>query len=333
MRIGGRGRLVWLLIWVLVGALLWYALRDIDWDLFAAEIGRLTWQQIGILFLVNSGIVLLFGSRWWVILRARGYRVGFLQAAAYRLAAFSISYFTPGPHLGGEPLQVYLVSRREKIPAGAAAGSVAVDKLLELAANFAFLAFGIITLLSVELLDRRTGSFSLAAAVAMLALPLVYLGVLATDARPLQRVVSQLPAPRWRWWSRLAEFAGAAEAEASRMIAYHRFTFFVAVILSGVIWAALIFEYMLAIRFLGIPLNFSQVISVMTAARIAILLPMPGGLGTLEAALVLATRALGENAAFAAGLSLLIRSRDVAFGLLGLWLGRRLAVGYRPESE
>jgi len=76
----------------------------------------------------------------------------------------------------------------------------------------------------------------------------------------------------------------------------------------------------------GLALGFRQVISVITAARLAILLPMPGGLGTLEAAMVLVTVALGQGAAAGAGLSLLIRVRDIIFGLIGLWLGRRLAI-------
>jgi uncharacterized membrane protein YbhN (UPF0104 family) len=93
------------------------------------------------------------------------------------------------------------------------------------------------------------------------------------------------------------------------------------VLLSAVVWVALALEYWLALEFLGLPLSFWQVMSVMTAARLAILLPMPAGLGTLEAALVLVTEALGHGAALGASLSLLIRARDLSFGLFGLWLG------------
>jgi uncharacterized membrane protein YbhN (UPF0104 family) len=66
------------------------------------------------------------------------------------------------------------------------------------------------------------------------------------------------------------------------------------------------------------------VIGVIAAARIAILVPVPAGLGSLEAALVLVSRAMGEPAAVGAALSLLIRLRDTGFGLFGLWLGRKL---------
>ena len=60
----------------------------------------------------------------------------------------------------------------------------------------------------------------------------------------------------------------------------------------------------------------------MTAARIAFLLPAPGGLGVLEASQVLTFSALGLNPAVGLSLTLLIRVRDIALGTGGLlWAG------------
>ena len=73
------------------------------------------------------------------------------------------------------------------------------------------------------------------------------------------------------------------------------------------------------LRVLGLNLTPVQTISVLTAARIAYLLPLPAGLGTLEASQVLALGALGLNPALGISLSLLIRARDVALGGFGLW--------------
>jgi len=75
------------------------------------------------------------------------------------------------------------------------------------------------------------------------------------------------------------------------------------------------------LSFLGINLTPLQTIGLLTAARIAILLPLPGGLGTLEASQVLALGAMGENTGVGLSISLLIRVRDVMLGLSGLWWG------------
>ena len=73
--------------------------------------------------------------------------------------------------------------------------------------------------------------------------------------------------------------------------------------------------------FLGVSLTFDQTIVALTAARLAILFPLPGGLGALEASQVLAMTVLELNPAVGLSLSLLIRVRDVLLGSLGLWWG------------
>jgi uncharacterized protein (TIRG00374 family) len=312
-----------LLIWLLVAFLLWFALREVDWREVGEVFGALRGWQVLMLAVVNGGIVLLFGARWWVILRAQGYRLPFWLASGYRLAAFSVSYFTPGPHFGGEPLQVLLAQRRHAVPGETAAASVALDKILELLANFVFLAFGVAALLGGGLVRGSAGPVGLAFAVGLAALPLAYLTALFLGGTPLTSLGARLPVKGGRtgWLAGAARWVEVVEAQAGAFVKVQRAAVFLAVLLSGLVWVALALEFWLALEFLGLPLNFCQVISVMTAARLAILLPMPGGLGTLEAALVLVTEALGQGAALGASLSLLIRARDVTFGLLGLWLG------------
>ena len=80
-------------------------------------------------------------------------------------------------------------------------------------------------------------------------------------------------------------------------------------------------EYMLSLRFLGARVDPLQAVIALTAARLAFLTPLPGGLGALEASQVLALGALGFSPALGISVSLLIRGRDIAFGLIGLWGG------------
>lgn len=82
-------------------------------------------------------------------------------------------------------------------------------------------------------------------------------------------------------------------------------------------------EYWLTLWFSGGNFNLAQVVSALTAARLAYLLPIPAGLGTLETSQVLAMQALGADPAIGLAASLLIRARDISLGLLGLWLGSR----------
>jgi hypothetical protein len=83
----------------------------------------------------------------------------------------------------------------------------------------------------------------------------------------------------------------------------------------------MIVEFSLALRFLGLQLGLAQVLVALTAARVAFLLPVSAGLGTLEAGQVLAMQVLGLDPEAGIGLSLLIHSRDFVFSGLGLWWG------------
>jgi uncharacterized membrane protein YbhN (UPF0104 family) len=134
--------------------------------------------------------------------------------------------------------------------------------------------------------------------------------------RGLQRMGVQLPL-----LERIARAASESEGQIAAFLRGHPAGFVRVVLLAGLTWCAMIFEFWLALRFLGIPAGLVETIAAQTAARLAFLLPLPAGLGALEASQVLAMRMLGIDPALGIALSLVIRARDVFFGLLGLWVG------------
>ena len=89
------------------------------------SLSRLGLGQLVALAVLNGLILVSMSGRWWLILRAQGYTVPYLTLTGYRLAAFGVSYFTPGPQFGGEPLQVYLVRRHHGVPGSTAEMSIA----------------------------------------------------------------------------------------------------------------------------------------------------------------------------------------------------------------
>ena len=101
-----------ILLWIVALGLLICAFRSVSIDDLLHILSGLGVIPLAILVSVNALIAYSFGLRWWLILRTQGFRIGYLFLASYRLVAYSISYFTPGPHLGGEPLQAFLVARR-----------------------------------------------------------------------------------------------------------------------------------------------------------------------------------------------------------------------------
>lgn len=310
-------------IWLLLPIVLWWIFRQVPLNDVVAVLRTLNPGAILALVLVNAGVLALFSSRWWLILRAKGQQVAYLALAGFRLAAFAIAYFTPGPHFGGEPLQVYLLNRRESVPTDTALASVALDKLLDLLANLTFLLLGLIILFTNGLLAADQHLPALLLACGLIALPAGYLFSLWLGFAPLSRLLDRLPSrlPVFPAVDKTRRIVVSAEAQIGRFCRQQPGTLAAAVLLSAITWAALIAEYWLALRFLGLTLTLNQTIIMMAAARLAYLTPLPGGLGALEASQALAISYLGADPAIGISLVLLIRARDVTLGLLGLWWG------------
>lgn len=168
-----------------------------------------------------------------------------------------------------------------------------------------------------------TGAGAIALSLILLALPLGFLIMVWAGRRPVTWLLECFPARlrRWEAWRQLAEAARTGEQEAIRLCCEHPFSVAEALGMSLLSWLALLAEYWLALHFLGLEVTPEQLISIATAARIAILMPLPGGLGTLEASEVVMFGALGLNPAVGLSLALLVHARDVLFGGLGLWWG------------
>jgi hypothetical protein len=317
----------WLLLWALIPLALWWSLREVSFPAILDTLSSLRLGSILVLAALNVLIFLLFSSRWWLILRTQGHSQPYLALSGYRLAAFGVTYFTPGTQLGGEPLQVYLLQRRGGIPTATAVASVALEKLLELVANFTFLLVGVTTILATGILGDRLSIGLLLLPIGLLVLPVGYLVPLWRGAHPISWVVERL-ARRFPGSIRLnqaSQTASAAEREVARFCREHPRTLLLASSFSLVIWVLKVFEFGLTLQFLGLPLALPEVITALTAARLAYLMPFPAGLGSLEASQVLAMGLIGVTPAAGIALSLVIRARDVLLGVSGLWLGGVLA--------
>jgi uncharacterized protein (TIRG00374 family) len=314
------------LLWLLPVPLILLAVLNTSLAEVAAKLADLTPWQFLALAAVNTGIFLLLTGRWWLILRAQGSKVSFVSLAAYRLAGFGLAYLSPGPQMGGEPLQVHLVRSRHGVPTSTSVASVTLDKLLELQSNFAFLVLGLVIILRGNLLGDHLGPAALLFVLGLLALPVGYLCLLKRDLRPLSGLARRLSmlAPSRPLFSRVHEGFVAAEAQVSQFLRKRPLALLAALLLSLLIWISMLVEFLLTLRFLGIHLDLAGAIVLLTSARIAFLLPIPAGAGSLEAALILAARALGIHPALAISLSLLIRLRDLSLAGLGLSLGAAL---------
>jgi uncharacterized protein (TIRG00374 family) len=224
-------------------------------------------------------------------------------------------------------LQVYLLQRRQRVPGRIALASVSLEKLIELLANFTFLCTGMAVIFLSGLVEGKVRYQAILLASGLLALPAVYLLALWKGASPLSALARRLAhtLPESNAIKKAKITIQQAERMMSEFCQRHPWTILEAFLLALFTWILIGFEYWLAISFLGLHLDILQILIIMTTARIAFLLPIPAGLGALEAGQVMALQSFGFDPAFGLSISLLIRARDILLGLAGMALATLLS--------
>ena len=309
-----------IILYAILIALLYFALRNAPFIEIWATVKQLTLSQLGILFLINAGVILSMTARWWVIVRAENPSIPFLPLVKYRLAVFGLSYFTPGPQVGGEPLQVFYLQKNHGITFARATSAVIMDKLLEFLANFILIGVGLTAAVRVGMLSTN-GTQALGSLIPMAAIlvwPIIHLVLLYRGRYPisslLRAATSLIGTPNW------VRLIIVSERMAASFTRRKLSSLLGALFFSMLAWTGMAAEYFLMAAYLKVDLSFEQILAALTAALFSFLLPLPGGLGALEASQVYAMTSMGYAPAVGIGISLVMRARDILNGGIGLLL-------------
>jgi uncharacterized protein (TIRG00374 family) len=299
--------------------LLYFALRKAPLHEILQTLKQLQLWQIIILISINAAIYALITLRWWIIVRAESRAVSYFPLLAVRIAVFGVSYFTLGPQVGGEPLQVLYLQRQYGLTYTRATASVFMDKLLEFLANFFLLAAGLTSIFQAGFVSRNGSSslVSLSGLVILFIWPPAHIILMLRGVYPISVILRKIPAGKF------VRFICASERMAGTFCRRHLSALLAAIGVSLLAAAGMVAEYFLITSFLQIDLTTSQTIAAWTAGWLAFLVPLPGGLGALEASQVFALGTFGVSAASAIGVTFLMRGRDLFIGGLGLLFAGR----------
>ncbi|PWH13371.1 MAG: hypothetical protein DDG59_14360 [Anaerolineae bacterium] len=328
----------WVSLWLtlslfgLAGGLLAWTLARVRWQETWLAFRSLELWELALWASLNLSLVALFSGRWWFLLRLQSLQVPFFPLVLYRLAGFGLSYLTPGPQFGGEGWLVVLLQRRHAVPPMEGSISVVMDKLIELLANFSFLAFGLLVSLHFGLPQTMLSTALTVPLIALLSVPFLLFGLLAGGILPASWLVERASrAPKF--WLKLLQVFSDAERRSATLIRRHLWALAAVYLYSLGTWLVMVGEYWLMLHILGFDLNLPQALFSLTAARLAFLTPLPGGLGALEAAQVTALQVLGFSASIGFSLSVMQRVRDLLLATLGIVLGSLFHIRPRPALK
>lgn len=316
------------LLWLAALLLMGWVLSQLPLLSILESVSRLSSMQWLAWMGLNLGITGMATQRWKTLVSLLNLSVSFGDLLAIRQAGQTVSFLTPGPQFGGEPLQVFWLYKRCKLSMHSALLALGLDRFYELWINFGVLLLAVLLLMASP--AAGLGHWrNILLILTLLLLLLSGLGWLILK-RP-ERVLGWLRKMTQYWhqhphiqpiqthWQQLGD--DLQEAVTTRKSAL-----FKAFALSLLGWLGLIGELGLLLSFFELRLDFTGFMLILVAMRLAFLLPLPGGMGSLEAAMFWAFHSLNLPAEAALSVIALMRLRDAVMLLAGLYCLRLLRI-------
>lgn len=265
---------------LVLGALfLWAAMRGADLAAALAGLALADWRWCAGVFLAGLGFMTVKSLRWgWLLAPVASPPFRVLQRSVYIGSAANMVV----PHLG-EVLRATLLAQRAPIPVGVALGTVAVERVLDMAAIFLVT----IPLLLVEpTVPSPVWVAALTALVIVVVGTLVIVDLMMSSRSRFRRLAIRAGAllpPRLL--SLVATQAGHLQAGVGVLRTGPRLA--VSLALSVLQWAAAILAVWASIRAVGVAVTPGQCIAVFILAVVGLTLPSaPATLGTTQLAFV-----------------------------------------------
>ncbi len=310
-----------LLLWGSALLLLILMLKQLPIESALTWIKGLEYHQWGIWCGINFIIILIYVYRWLLINNGIDFKTSFLKLLLIRQAGQSFSYITPGPQFGGEPLQIYWLWKTDNCLGHKAFLSVALDRIFELWINFSVLCCGIIILILFSNTDITVWYYPLIICVVMV-IGIFLFGrlLISHDSVIISRLKKAIG--HWQHSPRIKSLTLHMEnvsKDAHSFFISKPGVFYSTVLVSIIGWVGMLAELWLVLEFLKIKLSILDFVFLVIAMRLALLLPVPGGVGTIEATIFWVFTSLGLNTFDVVGMIAFIRIRDLAIVCAGMF--------------
>lgn len=326
-----RASALGLLLWCCSAALLVWILKGLPIDAMLLGLRQLSFTQWSVWVALNLIVMALSTLRWHSLITALSGAVGFFALVLIRLGGQTISFVTPGPQFGGEPLQIFWLYKQQGLALHKAVLSLGLDRFYELWVNFAVLLLGaMLLLLSPNFGFADWGQIALVLLGLLILISFLFIALMRRPQWMTRRLRPLLE--NWLRHPRLARLNAHREAfedDVRELLKNHRRVLLQALTLSLVTWGFILAELWLLLGFAQVEVELRGFTLIAVSIRLAMLLPLPGGIGTIEAALIWSTQLLGFEISDALVLIALMRVRDA----LLLCAGATSLIGLRARSS
>lgn len=301
----------------------------------ATVLGYLVWQEgpeyvaqrlqsfgllpfLGFVALSLTNFV-LYSWRWQIITNAhlpKSQHLSLFRIYLHRMSGYAMSYLTPAAQVGGEPVRMAMLTT-DKVPPKEATSSVLLDIAFEMVAFVIFIFAGVLMAIAQGFGGPGSFVFIIVGLLIVLGLLLLFFGALAFSGGFFQHLFKIFQLHKIKRLDRIQGAIIDTERMMVKFLAGKKSRIAVIAFLSLAVVSFRVIEVFYIAHFLGFNVNFAQAFLVSTLPGVALLLPVPAGLGLFEgtfAGLFVLLNIPLSAVAFA----LIIRLRDAAFIFVGV---------------
>lgn len=276
------------------------------------------WPFVGFvgISLINFGF---YSLRWQLIINRhlpKGESIPFYRMYMHRMGGYAISYLTPAAQVGGEPVRIALLSSEKNASLKQATSSVLLDIAFELSAYVVFILAGVLLAIAQGLGDANSLVIAFVGLGGLLAFLIAFFTTIARGHGFFGPLFKFLRLDRFEKLNHFGQGIVETENMMRDFLKKNPGLVSIVALLSVTVISFRVIEVFYISYFFGVDLNFAQAFLVSTLPGIALLLPVPAGVGVFEGsfAAIFGILLIPLNAvAFA----LIIRGRDLVFILIG----------------
>jgi glycosyltransferase 2 family protein len=266
-------------------------------------------------------MIVVLTWRWQVILKSQGVKhIGFWKLNNYRLVGQGVSFLTPSGKLGGEPIRAGLTSSRENITFEKSLSSVLIDRTIDISSALAFFSLGAIILLLSFVIPAVLATILVIVCMVALFLIITFNYRMLKGKAFFHYLFRFLGLSRIKKLKKFEEKLIDVESLVIKFYHEDRKYFYQAIGISALSWVLMFVEYKIAALMVGQSLTPLQIFLVFSFIGIAYIVPVPMGIGSLEASQVTAFSIMSISSAAGLALSFLVRIKDLFIAIIGVAL-------------
>ncbi|MBN2053039.1 flippase-like domain-containing protein [Candidatus Woesearchaeota archaeon] len=268
---------------------------------------------------VSFTIMFLFAVRWNYVMKSLGLKLTLWESFSFRLIDYGLTYITPSGKAGGEPIRAALLTRKG-ISFKEGLANVTTDKTIELSVSIGFFVMGLLLLALGHPLPILLRIFLVVLCTLLIFLVWKFYSRILRGKSVFNALFRVFRLHKIKSLAKYEQSIIDFEKPIIKFYNEKRKAFFIALGLSFLSLMMSLVEFKLVLLMLGIDAPLGVVFMVLSVVGIAFMVPVPMGLGSLEAFQAALFSVLKIGSASGIGLAMITRARDMIWVMIAIIL-------------